>query len=169
MTLEQAYDGYYTGIYTYSFSMLGNGDDARDVTQEAFVKLYHHLEEGRPPLDNTKNWLYRVVSNLCLNLLKRRKIFQKVLMLDGNAGRGNPGRRNNPVEEDLITTQERALVQKALTRLPAREQALLMLFRDQFSYADMADILKIKPSSVGKMLSRAREKLAEEIRKGVKP
>ncbi len=161
MTFESAYDAYYKCIYKFLFSMVGQPDEAEDMSQDTFIKLYNYLAQ-HPPLGNTKVWLYRVASNTCINHLKRQKRFQYLL----SSGRLNsPMPRQNPIEDDLIKEQERNIIRKALDKLPAREQTLLMLYRDKFSYSDMADILKIKETSVGKILSRAREKLAREIRK----
>lgn len=161
-TFEHAYHNFYKCIYQFIFSMLGNPDEAEDKVQETFMKLYHYLSD-HPPLENTRTWLYRVASNICLNHLKRQKIFQKILTT--NLHRQHHIRQN-PVEENLIEEQERTMVKNALNKFPARERALLMLYRDKFSYADMAAILNIKKTSVGKILSRAREKLVREIRKG---
>lgn len=170
---DTAYNAFYRPIYTFSFSMLGNADEAEDISQETFMKLYNHLAQ-HPPLENTKNWLFRVASNICINHLKRQNIFRKILSQtlepDNHLNRPNlhnPSRQN-PVEHDFIREQEQQMVRNALEKLPKREQALLVLYRDRFSYADMAEILNMKKSSVGKILSRARETLAREIRKGEK-
>ncbi len=170
MTFDTAYTAFYRPIYTFSFSMLGNADEAEDISQETFMKLYNHLTQ-HPPLENTKNWLYRVASNICLNHLKRQNIFRKILSQTTETDDlRNPHHlsRQNPVEHDFIREQEQQLVRNALEKLPKREQALLVLYRDKFSYADIAEILNMKKTSVGKILSRAREKLAREIRKGEK-
>lgn len=169
MTFDTAYTTFYRPIYTFTYSMLGNTAEAEDISQETFMKLYNHLSQ-HPPLENTKNWLYRVASNICLNHLKRQKLFRKILEFNTDSDTHNLSRQNrhNPVEQDFIREQEQQIVRNALVKLPKREQALLMLYRDKFSYADMAEILKMKKSSVGKILGRAREKLALEIRKGEK-
>jgi RNA polymerase sigma-70 factor (ECF subfamily) len=162
MTFEDAYESYYKCIYTYVYRMVGNRDETEDIVQETFMKLYNHLS-SHPPLESTKTWLYRTASNTFINVIRRQKIFQKVLTLN------NPGehhKHRNPTEEDLIKEQEQALVRDAMEKLPARDRAILALYGDKFSYSDMAAILKIKTASVGKILSRAREKLAKEIRKG---
>lgn len=172
-TFDNAYNTYYRPIYTFTFSMLGNADEAEDISQETFLKLYNHLSQ-HPHMENTKNWLYRVASNTCINILRRQKLFQKILSQTTDpVNGGNPHHlsrqnRHNPVEYDFIREQEIRMVRNALGKLPKREQALLILYRDKFSYADMAEILNMKKSSVGKILSRAREKLAREIRKGEK-
>lgn len=164
MTFEDAYENYHKCIYTYIYSMVGTRDETDDMVQETFIKLYNHLS-SHSPLENTKTWLYRVASNTCINYLKRKKIFQKILILN------NPEERHkhrNPQEEEVIKEQERMLVRNALEKLPARDRAILMLYRDKLSYSDIAAVLNIKASSIGKILSRAREKLAGEIRKGEK-
>lgn len=172
-TFDTAYNTYYRPIYTFTFSMLGNADEAEDILQETFMKLYNHLSQ-HPHMENMKNWLYRVASNSCINHLRRQKIFRKILSQTpdpenrGNLHNISRQNRHNPVEHDFIREQEIRMVRNALGKLPKREQALLVLYRDKFSYADMAEILNMKKSSVGKILSRAREKLAREIRKGEK-
>jgi len=168
-TFDTAYNTFYRPIYTFSFSMLGNAEEAEDISQETFMKLYNHLSQ-HPPLENTRNWLYRVASNFCINHIRRQNIFRKILSrtADPENRRVHHPSGRNPVERDFIREQEIEMVRNALDKLPKREQALLILYRDKFSYADMAEILDMKKTSVGKILSRAREKLAREIRKGEK-
>ncbi len=155
---EEAYDLYYGVIYSFIFSLVGTSDEAGDLCQDTFLKLYHQLAEQ--PIAHTKSWLYRVASNLCFNHLKRKKIFANILTR-------HPGVHTtvqpDKAEQSIIAEQERRMVRAALEKLKPRDRVLLMLSQDKIPYQEMASILDIKPASVGKILCRAREKLAKQI------
>jgi len=67
--LVRRYDG---AVLRLALHMLGNEQDAQDVHQEAFLKAYRHLENFRFEC-SFYTWLYRIVTNLCLDALRRRK------------------------------------------------------------------------------------------------
>ncbi len=161
---DGVYKQYNKSIYNFVYSMLGRADEAEDMTQETFMALHHQLEQ-QPELGNVRGWLYRVASNLCLNHLKRHKHYRQILTqnkeLHNDVDAGTPEKQMLAQEQ---RQQQQRRVRDAMQRLPKREQVLLLLYRDQLSYAEMADITGIRSASIGKLLSRAREKLVQEIR-----
>src|SRR5215510_7885680 len=74
------------GLFNVALRMLGNYEDARDATQTAFIKAYEHLDS----FDSGQrffNWLYRILKNECLNVLRARRP-ESAVLLDLPAGRG---------------------------------------------------------------------------------
>lgn len=164
MTFERAYNSFYKSIYKFTYSLMGSAEEAEDMTQETFLKLHNVMSE-QDELENTKYWLYRVAANACYNQLKRQKLFHKLITLNFT-GDAHHAPRQNPIEDEYIRGQEQAMVRKALDQLPPKDRVILMLYQDKFSYAQMAEMLNIKATSIGKILSRAREKLVQQIRQG---
>lgn len=162
MSFQALYDLYFRRIYAFVYSLVGNGEEAEDLTQETFMKLYLHLENNGN-LEKPKPWIYRVAANISINHLKRRQAFIRIL---GMQTHRESDYRN--VEADLIKDDEIERVRRALNELPTRDRVMLMLYQDNCSYGEIAQVMKIKKTSVGKILCRARLKLAEKIREGAK-
>src|SRR5262252_2713266 len=86
--LAQIYSEYSSPIHTYAFRLLGNQEDADDVTQDVFIRVHGRLDQLRDP-SRLRPWLYRIATNLCMDQLRRRsrtrRIFGVAVSLDGGA------------------------------------------------------------------------------------
>jgi RNA polymerase sigma-70 factor (ECF subfamily) len=155
----ELYKTYASSIYRLGFRLLGNEEEAKDVAQETFLRLYQSLNGG-PSLEKPKSWLYAVAVNYCNDLLKHKSHAPGILET-------NIGASWDLSPEKEAELQERArLVRNALDRLPRQDRILIVLYLDGLSYTEMAKATGIKLSSVGKTLSRAVEKLASRTKKG---
>lgn len=155
------YREYYAKIYRYAFRFTGDQYEAEDVTQETFIKLDDFLSRMHP--DDTVPgyigaWLYRVTSNLCCNLVKRRSKYRDIL-----TGMEKNHKSAPDVESQYIEAEKQQHVRTALARLSNRDRVLLMLYQDGMSYAEMAEVIKVKKTSIGKLLSRAVERCSRHI------
>lgn len=119
---------------------------------ETFWKMYQ-----RPPRDrnNLPGWLYRVATNLGLNALRSQKRRQHY---EEQVGRSDlqDDKTINPAEE-LEHAEQRQQVRQVLATMKPRSAQLLLLRHAGLSYAEVAAAMKIKPSSIGKLLARAEE------------
>lgn len=158
MDFSNIYTKYYRTIYNLSFRILGNSELAKDITQETFEKLYNSVV-SKKGIDNLKSWLYRVTVNNCTNLIKRSNHLEEIF-------------KNNilkteieeSTEENLINSEKQNIIRKAINQLPERDKNLIMLYLDDLSYSEMAEILDMKKNSIGKSLSRAIDKLKENLK-----
>lgn len=143
--------------YRYLFDM----EEARDATQDVFIKAYHGLKNWEPKAQ-FHTWLYRIAINHCLNLLRRRKIV-KFQTLDSPSSK--PLISSNAGDERLMQKQHELRIKKYINRLPESQRTVIILyFYQQLSYREIADVLKISLSSVESRLFRAKKKLAKIIR-----
>jgi RNA polymerase sigma factor (sigma-70 family) len=71
---------------------------------------------------------------------------------------------NGNIENELLKKEQLAIFYRAYEKLPSKEKVLINLYKNDLSYKEMADMINIKKSSVGKLLSRAIEKLTKEIK-----
>ena len=142
---------YQRGLFNVACRMLGNYEDARDATQTAFVKAYEHLDSFDPN-QRFFTWLFRILKNECLNILRARRPSEPV-SLDLPAGRGT-----DPVE---VRERHRA-VQAALLTLSMeyREVVVLRHFTD-LSYEEIAVTLGIPATKVKSRLYTARQQLGD--------
>jgi RNA polymerase sigma-70 factor (ECF subfamily) len=159
--VEVLYKEYFPTIYRLGFRLLGNSEQALDLTQEVFLKLYRRLNGG-PPVTEIKGWLYRTAANLSYDWLRRKCRFQKI-----SASRLE--RTEKDVEQELIDAEAIQAVREALEQLPPRDRILLVLYLDELSYDEISKATGFRKSSVGTFISRAINRLAKELEKGEKP
>lgn len=160
---------YQTPVYRLCFRMVGNAEDAADLTQEAFVKAWRCLE-GFQFKSAFSTWLFRLTSNVCLDHLRSRKRSQTVPLIvaceDSEELVIDPPDPAPLPEEQLVLSEEQRCLQLAMDALEAEERRLLALrVVNDMSYAEIAALLEIKEGTVKSRLSRARERLRKKFLK----
>jgi RNA polymerase sigma-70 factor (ECF subfamily) len=156
---ETLYQEYYPALYRFTYRMLGDDEEARDVTQETFVKLFHQAD-GLSAITSPKAWLYRVAANGCRDHLRRQKKWRNIVKQNRNDAPASTA------EDEWIRREEKEVFGRAFQELAERERLALMLYQDELSYAEIATALGLKASSVGKLLARAIERLASRLPRG---
>lgn len=71
-SFEALFAAFQTPIYRYVYRLVGNREDARDLTQDTFVKVYLALPRHRP--DHTRSWIYRIATNVCIDALRHQAV-----------------------------------------------------------------------------------------------
>lgn len=141
--------------------MLGNRQDAEDITQEAFLRAFRAMrsfDPGRP----FGPWIKKITVNLCLNHLERKT--ELPLDPDGMRMDLDP---SNPPEGEIEARDQSARVRGELLRLPPRYRAAIELRHFQeLSYAEMAEVLHCSLSQVKSDLFRARRMLVDQMQIG---
>ena len=149
--------------------MCGNAQDAEDLTQEAFLKAYRSLGAFRGE-SKFSVWLYRIVSNVCLDHLRREGRRPSVSLStedeDGEESeREIPDQRLSP-ERLLEQKLTREALQKGLRALPDEQRQILLLRELRgLSYEEIGEILTLEPGTVKSRLFRARKRLCEILRR----
>ncbi len=146
------YQQYAALVYSIAYSYMRNREDAEDMTEEAFVRLYEHGTDFPEPAQ-AKAWLAAVTRNLCINELKKR----------------NRQKRADELPEDLRSedspqrTAELNAVMEAIGRLPEEYRLPLVLFAvEGYSVHETAEILNLNESTVRTRVARAREIIRKE-------
>ena len=144
-------------LFNLALRMLGDREDARDVTQTAFVRAYEKLGTYDPS-HRFFSWIYRIAMNECLNLRQRRPFHEP---LDDNMAASDSPYRAALAHE----TSER--VQTGLQRLPAdlREVLVLRHFLE-LSYEDIGAALHLPEKTVKSRLYSARQRLGQILTPG---
>jgi RNA polymerase sigma-70 factor (ECF subfamily) len=145
---------YDRSVLRLALHMLGNEQDAQDVNQEAFIKAYRHLANFRFEC-SFYTWLYRIVTNLCLDQLRRRKSRREdpSTVLDSNGGEmdllahlKDDRAAHNPARELERKTMSVA-IKEAIDQLTPRERTVFELKHYQ----------GLKLRTIGEMLSTTEE------------
>jgi RNA polymerase sigma-70 factor (ECF subfamily) len=149
--------------FNVAYGLVGNSEDAADITQEAFLRVHRNMERFRGDASFT-TWLYRVVVNLAITELRRRTRSRTLLMEDiapADAWRSEEEAEDTPALH-LEIDEERETVQQVLRHLPADYRAVLVLRHfQQLAYEEMCQVLGLTMSQVKTRLHRARKMFKE--------
>jgi len=164
-TLEftQLYVKFRQRIYSHSYHLLGNRQDADDATQEVFVTVYLTWD-GLDARDNLSALLYRIATNLCIDLLRRRKRVSCWPREDTAGLRDDSCRLFD--SGGIPEIAEREHIQRTFAHLPKGYALPLLLNAARgLPYQEIALIVGISPSAAAIRLTRARKLFAEEYQR----
>ncbi len=141
--------------------MLGNVQDAEEATQEVFLRVYKYLHR----FDRTKAfepWLYRLTVNVCNDIAARRPRAGEMVSHENH----EPVSTSADPQAALDVDEQRRLIQTALSDLPERQRAAVVLRDLQgLSTSEVADTLKVSEATVRSHLSAARLRMKRFIEK----
>lgn len=145
---------YYPGVRRKLIAMVKDEATAEDLAQEVFLRLY------RNPPDDPRvlgAWLHRVLTRIAYDntdrLVRQRKLQEKQEQYFDREKTWESG------EEVLVRSEEREQINELLGELPERDRQALMLRYSGYSYAEIAEEIRVSPPRVGSLLNRAAEKL----------
>ena len=136
-------------LFSVALRLVGDYEDARDATQNAFVRAYVHLET----FDSSRkffSWIYRIVVNECLNVRRARRPQER--LVDTHEARATP--------DGVEALEQRDQIQVALQGLTEeyREVIVLRHFADM-SYAEISEVVGVPEKTVRSRLFSARQRL----------
>jgi len=161
---------YEAKVYNLAYRLMGNPEDANDLAQEAFLRMYKALPKFRGG-SAFATWLYRIVTNLCLDELKKRR--RRPQLVDEPLGEEEENveplvervadEKASP-DEVALSHERQRLVQEAIASLRRHHRAVLVLYDLQgCSYQEIAEVLKVNVGTVKSRLNRARLALKEKL------
>ncbi|MFC2161859.1 RNA polymerase sigma factor [Acidobacteriota bacterium] len=156
------YEKYYPGIYRYVFRIIGNQEESNQIAQQTFMNFYKYLC-NQSSINSSKAMVYKIANNICYDYLRKKKRSLKVPINDLVA----KNMEATP-EDDLLRYEKNNTFRDGLKKLSSKDQQCILLYHEGFSYAEISACLRIKENSVGKVLSRAIEKLVRIIKNGEK-
>ena len=171
LDLVMLYEQYKRPIHTYVYRLLGNQEDADDLTQEVFVRAFVSWE-GLYNHEKLSPWLYRIATNLCVDLLRRRK---RISWWPLSRRRSGDQQFEHGSEEDasylpsdnggIPAIFEREQIRLALANMPEDYAIVLVLNTAQgVPYQEIAEIVGISPNAAATRISRAKRMFAEQYR-----
>ncbi len=154
---QEAYAQHYRAIERFVRRFSGRTDEAGDITQEAFTRLWRELDEGREVID-VRPWLYRVASHLVIN---RGRAAARAQVAQAHVEDAvQSWHRQSPSVEHALA--EHQIVHAALGRLPEPMARALLLFHAGLTGREVADIIGVAPSYVHSLIIRGHERFRRE-------
>ena len=153
-------------VFSYSARLLLDAEEARDVAQEALVRLWEH-RHAIPTEAQARAWTFRTAHNLATDRLRARRRRPQV----GEAALGVLPAPGADPERTISGRETLRQVEHALARLnPEDRAAVLMRETHALSYEEMAEILQLPVGTIKARVHRARARLRQSLREaGVKP
>ena len=164
-------DSYQHRLVTVLRHLLGNADEAEDLAQEVFLRVYRTRKKYRPRA-KFSTWLFTIANNLALNALRSRSRRPAIPLNVRDSGPLGPrpaeqlvrDRADQPVQK--MQQQELAgLVQQAIEGLNERQRMAVVLNKfEDMNYAEIAEVMELTTKAVKSLLSRARDNLREILK-----
>jgi len=155
-------------VFNTVYSIMGNTQEADDIAQEVFLKVYTKAGSFKGE-SSFSTWLYRITVNRCVDELRKRKI--KIISYETEFSQDEKLRlkdvlasREEDITEDLRKKELQDVIQKAMNSLPEKDRIILTLKEiEGLSYNEISKVMKISLGKVKIWLFRARQKLKEKL------
>ena len=154
-------------VYYLAFDLTRNREDAEDVSQEVFVKVYKSLNNFRGDA-KFSSWLYRITVNTCLSL-KTKKSYSTMKPSEdienvNDAKHGTNSSSFPSPERETSSGFIKEHIEKALQKLPKKERMIFIMRNyNGMSFEEIVDVLKIKPGTARSSNFKALKKLQKEL------
>jgi RNA polymerase sigma-70 factor, ECF subfamily len=151
---------YQPSIFRLSIGLLHNREDAEELTQDVFIKLYLSLSTFNKK-SAFSTWLYRLTINTCLNALKKKKKRQFWTVLSETL----PFSSNEAsAEAAMINRSDDELIKQAIDNLPHKQRLAFILTKyEDLPQREVAAIMKLTEGSVEQLVLRAKNNLRKNL------
>jgi RNA polymerase sigma-70 factor (ECF subfamily) len=163
---------YRTPLVNFLYRMVRNREQAEDLAQEVFIRVYRARADYVPSAKFT-TWLFRIATNLALNSVRdtrhqRMEVsLDAPLTVDAEDGDERPidvAEKNPNIEEHLVQEAQRDMIRHAIEKLPEKQRAAVLLHKYQeLDYGEISKILECSESALKSLLFRAYETLRVEL------
>ncbi len=151
-------DRHLDAIHAFNYRLTRNAEDAADLAQETFLRVWSSAGTWKPKRVKFATWLHRIARNLCIDAHRRRRDSEQIDVDTLCSDEADPDEM--PARERLC-----AALASALAALPERQRtALLLCHRQGMSNRDAAAVLAVSVDALESLLARARRTLRTELR-----
>lgn len=136
---------YTDSVYNFSLRLTGNTQDAEDITQEAFIKAWKHLDKFRAD-EKWKTWLFTIARNSALDLFRKKRgiQFSDMENAEGENWVMETTADEGPLPDSLaIMNEERELLGEILLKIPLLyREVLLLYYQEELNFREIAELTK---------------------------
>jgi RNA polymerase sigma factor (sigma-70 family) len=160
-------DRYKDLVFTLALKMLNNREEAEEIAQDTFIKVYNSLNKFKGE-SKFSTWIYKVTYNTCLDALKKKKKQQNVTYIEDFSEHQTKTLEN--ILDSIDEKERNQAIQDCLEELPSDEAFLLTLYYfDDQSIEEIAKIMNSSISNIKVKLFRTRKKLASILKNRLEP
>ncbi|MFZ5941828.1 MAG: RNA polymerase sigma factor [Bacteroidota bacterium] len=150
--------------FSIAFRILGDEEDARDAVQETFIAVWTNLKHY-DPRKSFRNWLYRILVNRCLDMLRKRKR-QRLIRPDPEQWKKMKVFSSDNLESQLENAELAGIIRLLTERLSPKQKIVFILSElEGIPNGEIAEITGMNPDTVKSNLNLARKKIRELIEK----
>jgi RNA polymerase sigma-70 factor (ECF subfamily) len=154
LACKQLYLQYSDAMYNVCVRILQHPAEAEDALQEAFIKIFNNIPQYRNE-SSIGSWIKQIVTNTCLNLLRKKKLVLNELDENIEISENN----DEPESENDFSTEA---IKEAIEQLPQGYRIVFNLFMfEEYTHKQIADMLEISESTAKSQLFKAKRKLKE--------
>jgi RNA polymerase sigma-70 factor (ECF subfamily) len=168
-TFEELFADYRQLVHNICLKFTGSPEDAEDITQEVFTKIWRNLDDFQQQ-SSLRTWIYRIAMNTCIDYSRMpwRRFGHRKSALDEMMEQADPAvfaSGEATAERKLLEEEKARQLRKAVTCLKPHLRAVLILKDlEELSYEDISAVLGIGVGTISSRLNRARRALQEALR-----
>ena len=161
---KQAYaniiDKYKNQLYATILRMTKNPQDAQDLVQDAFIKVYRNLDKYDAS-GSFSGWLYRVAINHCMDEFRKKRYSTVQVEIDET----KVVNREHP-EVVFLKKEKSRQLERLIATLPEDERLIILLrYVNEISYEEISEVMDVPLSTVRNKLHRAKKKMRETVKR----
>ena len=163
---------YRSPLVNFLFRMVRSREQAEDLAQEVFLRVYRAREEYVPSAKFT-TWLFRIATNLALNSVRDNRYQRLEVSLDapvnpdsedGDEKTLDVAEKHPNIEQHLVEETRKKMIRHAIDKLPEKQRAAVLLHKyEELDYGEISKILECSESALKSLLFRAYETLRVEL------
>jgi RNA polymerase sigma-70 factor, ECF subfamily len=151
---------YESNVFRVSIGLLHNKEDAEEVTQDVFLKVYRSLSTFNKK-SAFSTWLYRLTINTCLNFLRKKK---RNLLWTGLSEMFQISSRETSSEAGMISRSDNEIIKQAIDSLPQKQRFAFVLTKyEELPQKEVAAIMKLSEGAVEQLVLRAKNNLRKNL------
>jgi RNA polymerase sigma-70 factor (ECF subfamily) len=149
-------------LFRYMVVALGSAEEAEDATQECFLRLCRHLQQGGQ-VKNERLWLFHVAHNLLLDQKKSGRALHEILPPDWDIVAATHSDSAPDQEQRLLAREKYETLQSAFSELTEQQREVLRLREEGLGYREIAEVLSSNVPVVAAHIRRAVAKIKAKL------
>jgi RNA polymerase sigma-70 factor, ECF subfamily len=159
---------YKNKVYQLCYRMLGNRQEAEDISQEAFIRAYVNINTYNQEY-KFSTWIFRIATNLCIDRIRKKKpdyyLDEEIPGTDGLTMYSKVASSTPLPEKELESLELQETIQKEIVKLPEKYRSVIVLkYIEELSLNEISEILDLPLGTVKTRIHRGREALRQQLR-----